>query len=74
MPAPFTPLSIKARCDCTDDATIIGFREGGRYPLQARYEFPAETPNYEVHWLTKDGRVADDGGFSVYDLTVVQGG
>lgn len=70
---PFTALSIKARCEATDDATIIGFREGAQYPLLARFEFPDETPNYELHWLTKDGHYSP-AGRSCYDLQVVSVG
>jgi hypothetical protein len=71
LPQPFTALSIRARCECCDDVTIIGYREGALYGLLARYDFPdAELP--EVLWLTKDGRYSKDGGPSVYDLQVVR--
>jgi hypothetical protein len=68
---PFTALNIAATCEATDDATIIGFREGANYPLLARYEFPGETPDYEIHWLTKEGALMA-GVPSVYDLRVVR--
>lgn len=70
---PFTALSIAAICgieECTG-ATIVGFREGADYPLLARYEFPCETPNYEIHWLTRDGALMANVP-SVYDLRVVR--
>jgi hypothetical protein len=67
---PFTALNIRAKSECCDDVTIIGFREAARYGLLARYDFPdAELP--EVLWLTKDGRYSVD-GVSVYDLQVVR--
>lgn len=68
---PFTALSIAATCEATDAATIIGFREGANYPLLARYEFSGETPDYELHWLTKEGALMA-GVPSVYDLRVVR--
>ena len=70
---PFTPLNIEARCNAEGciGATIIGFREGATYGLLARYEFPEEVPNYELHWLTKEGRYSKD-GVSVMDLQVVR--
>lgn len=73
MVQPFTALSIPATCaiDECAGATIIGFREGAFYGLLARYEFPGETPNYELHWLTKDGCYSP-AGRSVYDLKVVR--
>jgi hypothetical protein len=70
---PFTALSIPAVCEATPAATIIGFREGGLYPLLARFEFPYEVPNYELHWLTKEGRYSPHGQ-SVYDLQIVSVG
>ena len=70
---PFTALNIAAECRAEGcaGATIIGFREGANYPLLARYEFPGETPDYELHWLTKEGCYSPYGG-SVYDLRVVR--
>ena len=71
-PQPFTALDISARCaiEGCAGATILGFREGAAYPLLARYDFPGEVPNYELHWLTREGRCSP-AGRSVYDLQVV---
>jgi hypothetical protein len=70
---PFTQLNIPATCNLTEciEVTITGFREGATYCLQARYEFPREVPNYELHWLTKEGRFRAE-GLSGYDLQVVR--
>jgi len=70
---PFTALNIAAECRAEGcaGATIIGFREGANYPLLARYEFPGETPDYELHWLTKEGALMA-GVPSVYDLRVMR--
>ena len=70
---PFTALNIPATCAAEGCAgvTIIGFREGATYCLQARYGFPGETPDYELHWLTKDGHFSTELR-SGYDLQVVR--
>lgn len=84
-PQPFTALNIRAVCgvEGCSGVTIIGFREGVTYGLLARYEFPdgiesLDFPypvrNYELHWLTKDGRFSEHATGSAYDLRVVRDG